>query len=159
MKPVSFTLKIILCVLLILNSLAAQQQLTREDYARAERYLIWNINKLVFKTQVVPQFIGKSERFWYKNNSRDGKEFVLVDPALNTRQPAFDQVKLAAALSSASAKAYEANNLPFDKFEFIKDGKAIQFNIEKIRWTCDLSAYTCAKADAPKENHDGENHK
>jgi len=84
---------------------------------------------------------------------------VLIDPVLNTRQPAFDQVKLAAALSSASAKAYEANNLPFDKFEFIKDGKVIQFNIEKIRWTCDLSAYTCAKADAPKENHDGENHK
>ena len=156
MKQVSLPLKIFLCMLLILTPVAAQQQLTREDYARAERFLIWNINKLVFKTQVVPQFIGKSDRFWYKNNTRDGKEFVLIDPALNTRQPAFDQAKLAAALSSASGKAYEPNNLPFDRFEFIKDGKAIQFDIEKIRWTCALSTYTCAKVDAPTENPEGE---
>jgi dipeptidyl-peptidase-4 len=156
MKPVSFTLKVFLCVLLILIPLAAQQQLTREDYARAERYLIWNINKLVFKTQVIPHFIGKSDRFWYKNNTRDGKEFVVVDPALNTRQPAFDQVKLAAALSAASGKAYEAKDLPFDMFEFIKDGKAIQFDIEKTRWTCELANYTCTKIEAPKENPEGE---
>ncbi len=92
MKPVSITFKVLLCVLIMLSPVAAQQQLTREDYARAERYLIWNINKLVSKTQVVPHFLGKSDRFWYKNNTRDGKEFVLIDPALNTRQPVFDQV-------------------------------------------------------------------
>ena len=156
MKRFPSCLKIFLCALGILTPLAAQQQLTREDYARAERYLIWNIGKLVFKIQVAPQFVGTSDRFWYRNDTRDGKEFVLIDPALNMRRPAFDQVRLAAALSSASGKACEPNALPFDKFEFIQDGKAIRFDIEKTRWTCDLSSYACAKAEAPKGDPEGE---
>ncbi len=156
MKATYRILKALAGLALIVFPLAAEQQLTREDYARAEQYLIWNIGKLAFKTQVVPHFIGKSDRFWYKLDSRGGKEFVLVDPALNTRQPAFDQARLAAALSAASAKAYEANNLPFDSIEFIKDGRAIQFDIEKTRWTCDLATYACAKAEAPKDNPEGE---
>jgi len=143
-------------VLIALPVAAEQPQLSREDYARAEQYLIWNIGKLAFKIQVVPHFVGKSDRFWYKLDTRGGKEFMLVDPALNTKQPAFDQVRLAASLSAASGKAYEANNLPFDGIEFIKDGRAIQFDIEKVRWTVDLSTYACTKEETPKENPEGE---
>ena len=142
--------------LLVLTPLAGQQQLTRDDYARAERFLIWNINKLVFKMKVSPHYIGKTDRFWYKNEAREGKEFVFIDPALNTRQPAFDQARLAAALSTASGKAYEPMKLPFDTFEFTRDGKAIQFDIEKTRWTCDLGTYACTKSDAPKAKDEGE---
>src|SRR6267143_226726 len=39
------------------------------------------------------------DRFWYRNAIADGVEFVLVDPARRTRARAFDQAKLAAALS------------------------------------------------------------
>ncbi len=156
MKSFSSSLKIYLCALWILAPLAAQQQLTREDYARAERFLAWNIKTLAFKTNVVPRFIGKSDRFWYRNDTRDGTEFVLVDPALNTRRPAFDQVRLAAALSTASGKACEPNALPFETFEFVGDGRAIQFDIEKTRWTCDLATYTCGRAEAPKGDAEGE---
>jgi len=148
--------KVFFGLILIVSTLIAQQQLTREDYARAEQYLIWNIGKLAFNTQVIPHFIGKSDRFWYKVDTRGGKEFVLIDPALNTRQAAFDQAKLAAALSAASGKAYEANSLPFDSIDFVNDGRAIQFDIEKARWTCDLATYGCTKAEAPKENPEGE---
>jgi len=65
--------KVLVGIALIVFPLAAEQQLTREDYARAEQYLIGNIGKLVFKTQVVPRFIGKSDRFWYKLNAREGR--------------------------------------------------------------------------------------
>jgi dipeptidyl-peptidase 4 len=156
MKPVSSSLKIFLCTLWILTPLAAQRQLTREDYARAERFLAWNIKTLAFKTNVVPRFIGTSDRFWYRNETRSGVEFVLVDPALNTRRPAFDQARLAAGLSAASGKAYEANALPFDTFEFVKAGRAVQFDIEKTRWTCDLDTYVCSKSEAPKADVEGE---
>ena len=152
----SFIFRAVVIWLLVLTPLAGQQQLTREDYARAERFLSWNFNKLVFKMRVSPHYIGKTDRFWYKNETREGKEFVLVDPVLNTRQPAFDQARLAAALSTASGKAYEPMTLPFDIFEFTGDGKAIQFDIEKTRWTCDLGTYVCTKSDAPKAKDEGE---
>ena len=136
--------------------LAAQSSLTRDDYARAERFLPWNFNKLVFKTRVIPHYIGKTERFWYKNETREGVEFILIDPLLNTRQPAFDQERLAASLSTASGKACESLKLPFEAFEFINEGKAIQFDVGTIRWVCDLQTYVLAKSDAPKPGDGGE---
>jgi len=123
MKTTNRIAKVLAGIAIIVLPLASQQPLTREDYARAEQYLIWNIGKLAFKFQAVPHFIGKSDRFWYKLDTRAGKEFVFVDPALRTRQPAFDQARLAASLSAASGKAYEANNLPFDSIEFTKEGR------------------------------------
>ncbi|MEO0249083.1 MAG: DPP IV N-terminal domain-containing protein, partial [candidate division WOR-3 bacterium] len=153
MKTTGRIMKAFAAIVLIVFPLTAEQpQVSREDYVRAEQYLVWNISKLAFKIQVVPHFFGKSDRFWYRLATRGGKEFILVDPALNTKQPAFDQVRLAASLSLASGKAYEANNLPFDSIEFVKDGRAIQFNLEKDRWTLDLSTYACVKTEAPKEN-------
>ena len=122
----------------------------------AERYLIWNIGTLVFKTQVVPHFTGQGDRFWYKVDTQGGKEFVLIDPAANARRPAFDQAKLASALSAASGTSYEPKKLPFDSIEFVKEGRAIRFEVEKDRWTCDLASYACSKEDAPKGAGEGE---
>ena len=45
--------------------------------------------------QVTPNWLP-DDRFWYRN--ADG-HFMLVDPVHKTRVPAFDQAKLAAALS------------------------------------------------------------
>ena len=120
--------------------------LTREDYARAERYLPWNIKTLAFRTLVQPHFIGTSDRFWYRSATRGGAEFVLFDPARRTRRPAFDHGRLAAALAAASGKACDPKALPFETFEFIGGGKAVRFDFDEARWTCDLKTYACAKA-------------
>ena len=156
MKACSVPLRTLLCGALFLSPLAAQPRLAPEDYARAERYLPWNIDKLAFKTHIVPRFIGKSDLFWYRNISRDGKEFVLIDPGRRTRRPAFDHARLAAALSAASGKAYASNALPFDAIEFVREGKAVRFEIEKTRWICDLTGYACTKAETPAPVAEGE---
>ncbi len=135
---------------------AAQAQGGREDYVRAERFLPWHASKLVFKTRVEPRWIAKSERFYYRNDTRSGKEFVLVDPVQKTQGPAFDHVKLAATLSRVSGTAYTPNQLPFDDFEFGEDGRAIQFHIGAARWTCDLTAYQCARTEKAPETSAGE---
>jgi len=121
-------------------------QVTKEDYARAEQFLPENVEKLVFKLSIEPHWIASSDSFWYRNDTRNGKEFILVNPINNTKQPAFDHVRLAAALSLAACTAYEHNKLPFDSFEFIKDRKAIQFDIKEDSWTCNLSTYKCSKS-------------
>jgi hypothetical protein len=46
--------------------------------------------------------------------------------------------------------------LPFDRIDFIKDSRAIEFDVEKVRWTCDLANYACAKAAASGESAEGE---
>ena len=125
---------------------AQQKQLTTEDYARAESLLPWNAVKLAFHLDVAPRWIAGSDRFWYRSEGPGGKEFVLVDPARNTSQAAFDHEKLAKAISTAAGKSYEANKLPFDSIEFDTAGQGIKFSVEDVRWTCDLKTYACEKS-------------
>ena len=79
----------------------------------------------------------------------DGHEFVLVDPSKLTRGPAFDHERLAAALSVAADTSYTGRKLPFTEFEFVREGRAVQFQVaDSIRWTCDIVAYTCSGPDS-----------
>ena len=65
----------------------ARSQVTRDDYARAERLLLWNAAALVRNESVQPHWIDGSDRFWYRRETADGAEFVVVDPARGTRRP------------------------------------------------------------------------
>jgi dipeptidyl aminopeptidase/acylaminoacyl peptidase len=139
---------LIALVLFALLPVAVCAQGTREDYRRAEQFLAENIRRLVFEGQVTPNWIEKSARFWYRNETPTGKDFILVDAVRNTREPAFDQEKLAAALSRAAGKSYQPRALPFDYITFVEAGRAIQFDIDRQRWTCNLTTYDCTSREA-----------
>jgi Tol biopolymer transport system component len=124
-----------------------QTTITWEDYARAESFLPWNVTKRAFKLSVTPHWIDGSDRFWYLNRTRDGAEFVLVDPARASRDPAFDHARLAAALSAAAGTFYEPGKLPFESIEFVDDGRAVRFETVDARWDCDLTSYACTRGD------------
>jgi len=132
-------------------SAAAQQprQLTAEDYARAERFLGATTAPLVTGTGVRPTWL-EDGRFWYRTTVPNGSAFFLVDPARRTRQAAFDQTRLAAALAAASGGRVDGNQLPFQTFEFAKDGKSIAVNVQNRRWRCDLVTYTCSAQDSTR---------
>ncbi len=122
-----------------------QAQGTLEDYQRAEKYLYKNIEKLAFRLEVYPNWIDKSSRFWYRIRTREGKEFILVDPKKKTKNPAFDHERLAVSLSKASGKSIKPGELPFDRLEFIEKGQVIKFKIDKINWRCNLKTYECQR--------------
>lgn len=117
--------------------------ITRADYERAERFLPWNIEQLVFRMNVEPNWIQQSDRFWYRVRTRGGAEFVLVDPEVGTREPAFDHARLAAALSTASGQPYEGTRLPFKRIAFSDDGGTVCFDVNERHWECDLATYAC----------------
>ena len=101
----------------------------------------YNTTPLVLRSGVRPNWLP-DERFWYRVTTAAGSEFVLVDPAKGTRAPAFDHVKLAAALSSASGRTYSAASLPFQDLEFSADGKAITVQAGG-RWKCAVDGTGC----------------
>jgi len=162
---------------------AAKRQLSVADYARAERFIDPNFSKLIFKVGVEPNWIEESDRFWYKIDTRDGKVFVLVDPARSKRAPAFDHARLAAALSTARAElaaeeaakekpepeegeeqpkpsppqptAVDPAKLPFDTLEFSEDGDAIVFAVGDRGWTCGIVRYECSsEPGTPDASHE-----
>ncbi len=118
----------------------AQQTLTNADYQRAEQMLSYNTNALIDNANVRPNWLSNG-KFWYRIVTAKGGEFIIVDPKNKTRKPAFDQQKLAALLSSATGKQYNAYRLPFQNISFSDDGKTLSFYTDKKQWTVDLSTY------------------
>ncbi|MGH2561558.1 MAG: DPP IV N-terminal domain-containing protein [Thermomicrobiales bacterium] len=115
-----------------------------EDYARAERFLPWNAATLVVGAEVQPHWIDEEDRFWYRTTTREGVEFVRVDPDRGAREPAFDHGRLAASLSVAAGIPYAPQQLPFEEIAFVDGGRAVRFTVEGTSWTCDLATYACA---------------
>ena len=119
--------------------------LTAEDYARAERWMSYNTGPLVFRASVRANWLP-DDRFWYRNTIPGGSEFVMIDPARTSREPAFDHAAVAASLSKAGGTSYTATTLPFTQIEYVNDGKSIQFVLSEKRWTCDRQGTSCTSA-------------
>jgi dipeptidyl aminopeptidase/acylaminoacyl peptidase len=136
------------------SSGAGTRTVTVAEYQHAEKFLDDNTSVLVSHT-VHPTWIS-DERFWYRDRSAEGIEFVVFDAAHGTHQPAFDHAKVAAALSTAAGKTFEAKHLPFKTFDFSADGKSISFSVEEKKWKCDLQADRCSADEKAGEGKGGE---
>ena len=144
------TLVILLMSLVALSAAVSQERsgearpsLTAADYAQAEKFMRYNVTPLVFRAGVRPTWLP-GDRFWYRNSiENEGGEFILVDPKRGTRGTAFNQAGVAAALSAATGKVYDAFHLPFTTFELSADGRTISFWAEGRRWSCDRQGKAC----------------
>jgi dipeptidyl aminopeptidase/acylaminoacyl peptidase len=120
----------------------AQQpkQYTNEDYAAAERFMSYNVNPLAYQGVVRAQWLDDG-RFWYRDANTSGVTYILVDPAKGTRAPAFDQVKLAAALHEASNSIKnEPKHLPLNDLAFSGGDSVLTLAASGATYRCDLSA-------------------
>ena len=132
----------------------ARTALTAADYARAEKFMGYNANPLVLGAGLRPTWLSGG-RFWYRVTTARGEEFLLVDAAHGARRPAFDQARLAAALSTAMGRTIEPYHLPFGEFELSNGGQAITVRADSRTWTCDLDAYRCQQAEAARTRPSG----
>src|SRR5690606_26363018 len=120
------------------------------SYSRAEQLLNWNTTRLMSGDQVSPQWLKDGNRFWYRNKTATGAEFVLVDPAANARRQLFDHARLARAMTVASDTAFDGDALPFQTFTFGNDGdneQVIEFTAVRKRFECDVTQYRCTVGD------------
>jgi dipeptidyl-peptidase-4 len=119
---------------------------TTQDYQAAEQLLRRPARpgELVIGDKVRPQWIDGGARFWYAVSNGVGRRFVLVAPAAGTREPAFDHVRLAAALAAASGQQVDPEALPFTTIELA--GNAVEFDAFGEHWRCRLDSYACERA-------------
>ena len=127
---------------------AAQSRaaVTVADYERAEKFLNYNTNPLVTNGAVRANWMP-GDRFWYRNQTATGNEFVLVDAAKATRAPAFDHAAVAKALTTVMGKPVTMERLPFQQITFATDLQSFWFDTDLKRWTCDVRGRQCSGAD------------
>src|SRR5580658_9983388 len=129
----------------------AQQprQYTKEDYAKAERFMAYNVAPLAYTGVVRAKWL-EDGRFWYRDYKSDRWDYFIVDPATRTKAPAFDQAKLAGALKAVDGQRKDdARHLAITDLAFPKP--AAEHNPELLvsfgarQFRCDLSgAGACA---------------
>jgi dipeptidyl aminopeptidase/acylaminoacyl peptidase len=134
-----------LSVSLVSSQTDTRPRLTADDYARAERWMGYNTAPLVFRMTVRPNWLA-DDRFWYRVTIPGGSEFVLIDPARASREPAFDHAAVAAVLSKTAGPTYTATTLPFTQIDYAPDGETFQFTVDDKRWTCDRKGVSCSSA-------------
>jgi dipeptidyl aminopeptidase/acylaminoacyl peptidase len=113
--------------------LAENIPVKKANYKLPARFSPNKLRRTVFSTSVDPHWLKHSERFWYIYETSEGKAFYIVDPARKTKQPLFDNVKMAAMLTLLTKDPYDAKHLPIDRIKFVKEDKAIQFEVESSK--------------------------
>lgn len=135
----------------LLSALVSGAASAQVDYNRAEGLLGWHAELLILGDEVTPTWMPDGNRFWYRNKTAGGAEFVMIDPVRNARSLVFDNARLAAAMSVANDTAYDPAKLPFQSFEFSEDEHSIGFRAGKKRFACSISAHTCTVGDTLPE--------
>lgn len=136
---------LLLCLLSF--SASAWSQVTTTDYERAEAFLSKNITKKYYRSWVNPQYDETSGLFWYTVTTRKGNEFMVVNPAKKSKQPAFDQEKLAKVLGEMLKKEIDPWKLPFYSIKLCDAGRKIAFVVDSLSLECNLSDYSLKESE------------
>ncbi len=114
------------------------QTVTDDDYRRAEQFLYSNEDTLVYRANVNPQWAEEEPLFWYRVNTRKGKEFFLVNAESQTKEPLFDHRKLAENISAALDTTVKSYDLPFNYVEWDHAENIFTFEEDDKEWKVDL---------------------
>ena len=134
------------CAAAGLLGMAQDKQLTAADYARAEKFMAYNVNPLVFHTVNAVTWIG-GDRFWFRDTGPDGVTYTLVDAAKHTQAPMFDHAKMASALTAAGKPGtpLDPHHLDLSTIVYGETPNIVTVTLRAGQFRCDLSgAGSCA---------------
>ncbi|MEZ5424709.1 MAG: DPP IV N-terminal domain-containing protein [Pyrinomonadaceae bacterium] len=135
-------LTLIIAILLFAaaNAVFAQdgrRALTSEDYARAEKMLVFYTGKLVDRGPVRPNWLPDG-RFWYQVSTPSGNEYVLIDPATGDRKTSTDRKSLLNGVSTDGGGGGFASR--FGPEVPSPDGKKVAFIRDWNLWVRDVAS-------------------
>ena len=110
------------------------------NFKQAYRYSPEFLRQFVYSTSVAPEWIGKTDNFWYFYSTSAGKQWYRVNPAAATKEPLFDRVKLGAALSEQLRKPLDALQLPVTRIEVNDETGKLKFVADDLQFEYELKA-------------------
>lgn len=106
------------------------------NWELANRFSSSFLRQYVYSTSLSPEFINKTDQFWYSWRDSSGIKFWRVDPKAKKKEPLFDSAAMAALLSEALRRPYDTTNLPIGSIAFDeKDDRLITFTVENTRFS------------------------
>ena len=131
--------KLLLLLGVLLHLTAAAQHKkpapVKANYDLASQFSPAKLRAKIFSTEVRPNWINHSDRFWYEYQTSSGKRWYLVDPATRSKQPLFDNADLARQITRIVKNPFDAQHLEIEKLEFTDDEKRIRFEVKSTKDT------------------------
>ena len=128
-----------------MTTASAQRTMSSADYARAERYMNYNVTPLVSGNSIRPGWLP-NDRFWYRSTTPTGAELVIVDPARGTRSRLFDNSRLASAIATALGVAPQTLGQTSTEAELTNQGRMVTVTIGGKSVSCDVETTRCGAA-------------
>ena len=120
--------------------LAQDRPAGRANYDLAQKFSLENVKKLVFDLNVVPEWIGATDAFWYRWTTSAGTDFYLVDCGRRKLEKVFEPAVLAAGLSRALGQPVDPASLAIEQLIFPKDTRTVQFAAAQAIWELDRTS-------------------
>jgi dipeptidyl aminopeptidase/acylaminoacyl peptidase len=115
------------------------------NFKQAYKYSNEFLRQFVYSTSVQPNWIGKTDVFWYEYRTSKGKQWYRVDPQAATKTPLFDRVKLGAQLSEQVHKPLEPQQLPLTRVALNDEGTKVKFVTDNLQFEYDLKTEKLTK--------------
>ena len=117
---------------------ADQEKVTGANYALAAKFSRDFIRQNVQEATVFPQWIGKTDQFWYAVRTAHGVRYWRVDPARRMKDPLFDVAALSAQLSEAAQKPVDTDTLSLERVTVTDDGAKMRFVFGEMQYEYEL---------------------
>ncbi len=114
------------------------------QYAAAERFLPTKLVGVVKNATVTPNWIGASDRFWYRHEGKEGDEFVLVDAESGAREAVFNRAAVAEAIEAVTGAALDSRALGVTELDFDEALATVRIHVPGAVITYNRAAQTCS---------------
>lgn len=135
----------------IMKSKVVHAQGTQADYDRAER-LESHLRKGILNVPSQLSWQDQDRFLTYVTEREGGREFVVVDLRNKIKRPAFDHVRLAAAMATAIGQEVDAKSLPFAAITLLEEGRKVGFEAFEKHWIFTLDTYELKDIGPVKKN-------
>lgn len=124
---------------------AEPEKVKQANYANAFKYSREFVQQFTYDTSVTPNWIGKTDNFWYVYRTSKGTTYYKVYPANKSKELLFDHAKLAALLSEQSKKPMEAHAIALSRVTLSDDGAKLKFVFDEYQYEYEIVANKLTK--------------
>lgn len=123
----------------------AEQPLAVANYKQALKFNDAYLRQFTYDQAVTPNWIGKTETFWYSFRTSKGTNYYRVDPKQGKKEPLFDRVKLGSQLAELTQKPLDPTMLTLTRASMNEEGTKLKFVADDNQYEYDLPAEKLTK--------------
>lgn len=123
----------------------------KANYKQAERFMKSKNSSLIGSTSVTPNYLKKSDKFWYKYQTDDGVRYYFVDPKAKIHRELFDREFMAREISQLTHGPINQKEIKLENIAFKEDEKTMKFQVDTFRFEYNIYTNRFVKIDSARK--------